>query len=170
MFSSQFCRNEALNSVLEPMLGVRMQICVFVCVVTHCFSCASYCRKDEAEEENFISVPSSSATSGSSSGKKSPKPSRLVDLGAAATFGVSSKQQQAAAPQPSKGSSDIDNLFGDFSSQPVQQQQQPQQPQTGGAYSTLSPVLKIVSICGTRYTFTHCSCYVCVHCLSVSYR
>lgn len=101
------------------------------------------CRKEETEE--FSSVAQSTTTAATST--KSSQPSRLVNLGAAATFAASS-QQPSAAPQPKTETSDIDNLFGDFSSvpppQPVQQQQQ--QPQTGRQCICVSIVLPVYSL------------------------
>ena len=77
------------------------------------------CSEEESQESSKpLSVPAFQPSP--STAKKSSQPSKLVDLGAAATF---ASQQQASSSQPQPQSTGGGELFGIFqgSSQPPQQ-------------------------------------------------
>ena len=79
---------------------------------------SSLSHRDEAAEElKPISVPSFQPSP--STAKKSNQPSKLVDLGAAATFANTAQQQQPVVTSGGGG----DDLFGIFKGSSQSQQQ-----------------------------------------------
>lgn len=101
---------------------------VLLCCVLHHFVWYSIRKEDEEERESFPTTHSSAPDE-----PKKSVPSKLVDLGAAATY--ASSQTPTQQPKSQQQQSDpFQEMFGDFSSapsQPVPQQpQQPQQQQT----------------------------------------
>ena len=79
------------------------------------YICISRNSKEEKKEEDEPETITSYTSHDTS--KKSPKPPKLVDLGAAATFG----QETLTAPLTTTSNSqqqNLEELFGDFSSAP----------------------------------------------------
>lgn len=102
------------------------------------------CSRRADSDEDTEPSPKPVRTGGSSPGKKSNQPSKLVDLGAAASFASASQAQTASSgggqQQAKSGGDALDDLFGDFSSAPSQPQQT-QQPAAGVCVCVISSII-----------------------------